>query len=168
MTNGQVELHLVRRRYWRFNEHSHSVDTGYPKPISIWVGIPDNPKGAFLSSDTAYTYFYKNNKYWKFDNQRLKTEPGYPKSILRDFTGCQKLFVGPVPGPKWLDLDRTRFNPDVNGGKDNDMDQKEEETDGHEEARASVVLHPESRNDGGEQSNDVDVVIHIDEYTHTP
>lgn len=154
-------------RYWRFNENSHSVDTGYPKPISIWTGIPDAPKGAFLSSDTAYTYFYKDTRYWKFDNQRLKTEPGYPKSILRDFMGCQDVFVEPHPGPKWPDLDRPPFNPDVNGGKDNDVDQKEEETDEHEEADADMDLNPESRDDGNEQSNDVDVVVHIDEYTRT-
>ncbi|NXD03339.1 MMP15 protein, partial [Certhia familiaris] len=36
-------------RYWRFNEDTRSVDPGYPKPISVWVGIPPSPKGAFLS-----------------------------------------------------------------------------------------------------------------------
>lgn len=40
-------------RYWRFNEDTRSVDPGYPKPISVWVGIPPSPKGAFLSSDAC-------------------------------------------------------------------------------------------------------------------
>ncbi|KAK6477096.1 matrix metalloproteinase-15-like, partial [Huso huso] len=75
-------------RYWRFNEELRAVDKDYPKPISVWGGIPSSPKGAFLSDDGAYTYFYKGTKYWKFDNQRMKNEPGYPKSILRDFMGC--------------------------------------------------------------------------------
>ncbi|NXN07930.1 MMP14 protein, partial [Indicator maculatus] len=38
-------------RYWRFNEDTRSVDPGYPKPISVWAGIPPSPKGAFLSPD---------------------------------------------------------------------------------------------------------------------
>lgn len=40
-------------RYWRFNEDTRSVDPGYPKPISVWVGIPPSPKGAFLSPDAC-------------------------------------------------------------------------------------------------------------------
>uniref|UniRef100_A0A8C9VGT8 Matrix metallopeptidase 15 n=1 Tax=Scleropages formosus TaxID=113540 RepID=A0A8C9VGT8_SCLFO len=77
-------------RYWRFNEQSRTTDKDYPKPISVWGGIPPSPKGAFLSDDGAYTFFYKGTKYWKFDNHRMKCEPGYPKSILRDFMGCRR------------------------------------------------------------------------------
>ncbi|KAK2913621.1 hypothetical protein Q8A67_002020 [Cirrhinus molitorella] len=76
-------------KYYRFNENSRSVDSDYPKPISVWQGVPDNIRGAFMSEDGAHTYFYKANKYWKFNNQQLKVEPGYPKSVLTDWMGCE-------------------------------------------------------------------------------
>ncbi|KAJ8268756.1 hypothetical protein COCON_G00113630 [Conger conger] len=75
-------------KYYRFNEKTGSVDPEYPKPISVWQGVPDNIRAAVMSKDGAYTYFYKANKYWKFNNQQLKVEPGFPKSVLRDWMGC--------------------------------------------------------------------------------
>ncbi|TNN67474.1 Matrix metalloproteinase-16 [Liparis tanakae] len=35
-------------RYWRYNEDMRTMDPGYPKPITIWKGIPDSPQGAFV------------------------------------------------------------------------------------------------------------------------
>ncbi|XP_054701291.1 matrix metalloproteinase-24 isoform X4 [Grus americana] len=77
-------------RYWRFNEDKRATDPGYPKPITVWRGIPQAPQGAFISKEGFYTYFYKGKEYWKFDNQRLSVEPGYPRSILKDWMGCNQ------------------------------------------------------------------------------
>ena len=38
-------------RYFRFNEKTRTVDTDYPKPISMWSGAPDNIKAALMSED---------------------------------------------------------------------------------------------------------------------
>nr|XP_032625196.1 matrix metalloproteinase-14 [Chelonoidis abingdonii] len=75
--------------YYRFNEESRSVDAEYPKNVAVWEGIPESPRGAFMGSDEAFTYFYKGGRYWKFNNQQLRVEPGYPKSALRDWLGCR-------------------------------------------------------------------------------
>ncbi|XP_061779764.1 matrix metalloproteinase-24 [Nerophis lumbriciformis] len=77
-------------RYWRYNEERGAADPGYPKPISVWKGVPPAPQGAFVSREGYYTYFYKDRDYWKFDNQKLSVEPGYPKSILSDWMGCEQ------------------------------------------------------------------------------
>ncbi|XP_016368717.1 matrix metalloproteinase-16-like [Sinocyclocheilus rhinocerous] len=82
-------------RYWRYNEDMRTMDPGYPKPITVWKGIPDSPQGAFVDKENGFTYFYKGKEYWKFNNQRLRVETGYPRSILRDFMGCDGLPADP-------------------------------------------------------------------------
>ncbi|XP_066503647.1 matrix metalloproteinase-15 [Hoplias malabaricus] len=149
-------------RYWRFNEQLRAADRDYPKPVSVWdSSVPVSPKGAFLSDDGAYTYFYKGTKYWKFDNHRMKSEPGYPKSILRDFMGCS-VDLDPDrdtdvdPGRKWPD--RPPFNPDAGRDKDKDKD-KDKERD-----RTNDVDYKEETE---EDTNEVDVVLKIDETQRT-
>ncbi|XP_038610563.1 matrix metalloproteinase-15 [Tachyglossus aculeatus] len=163
-------------RYWRFNEETHSVDPGYPKPISVWKGVPLSPKGAFLSPDAAHTYFYKGTKYWKFDNERLKMEPGYPKSILRDFMGCHEAAADPDGGRRWPDPHRPPFNPD-GGGDDGEGEgegrdagdpipgEEEEEEEEEREEENEVEVEEEPEKDGGD--GDHRVVVRMDEYTRT-
>lgn len=45
-----TETHLLvfPFRYWRFNEEMRTMDPGYPKPITVWRGVPDSPQGAFV------------------------------------------------------------------------------------------------------------------------
>lgn len=38
-------------QYWRYNEEKHAADPGYPKPITVWKGIPEAPQGAFVSRE---------------------------------------------------------------------------------------------------------------------
>lgn len=38
-------------QYWRFNEEKRTADPGYPKPITVWKGVPVAPQGAFISRE---------------------------------------------------------------------------------------------------------------------
>ena len=38
-------------QYWRYNEEKRTADPGYPKPITVWKGIPEAPQGAFISRE---------------------------------------------------------------------------------------------------------------------
>lgn len=40
-------------RYWRYNEDKRATDPGYPKPITVWKGIPQSPQGAFVSKESC-------------------------------------------------------------------------------------------------------------------
>lgn len=42
-------------RYWRYNEDMRTMDPGYPKPITVWKGIPDSPQGAFVDKANGRT-----------------------------------------------------------------------------------------------------------------
>lgn len=48
-----VLLFLFNFRYWRYSEEMKTMDPGYPKPITIWKGIPESPQGAFVHKENG-------------------------------------------------------------------------------------------------------------------
>ncbi|XP_076120780.1 matrix metalloproteinase-15 [Alosa pseudoharengus] len=130
-------------QYWRFKEETRLVDEGYPKPVSVWNGIPASIKGAFFSEDGEYTYFYKGTQYWKLDNAKLQVEKGYPKSIVKDFMGCT-VYWSP-------DVD-TDSNPD--GGKGADEDPTVNGDSSHEDGKEE---------EDEEKDKEIDVVVKVND-----
>ncbi|KAL2093827.1 hypothetical protein ACEWY4_011139 [Coilia grayii] len=143
-------------RYWRFREETRTVDQGYPKPVSVWNGVPDSIKGAFLSDDGAYTYFYKGTEYWRLDNTKLRVDPGYPRSIIKDFMGCTVDWNPDVVTR--TDVEDTDLTPDRGRGagedptvnRDPNKDDREEEEEDDEEdedKERDVVVKVNDRDD---------------------
>ncbi len=64
--------HLFLFRYWRYNEEMRTMDPGYPKPITVWKGVPDSPQGAFV--DKANGTFCPS-PHW-FGNNSIVHVPG--------------------------------------------------------------------------------------------
>uniref|UniRef100_A0A673JE88 Matrix metalloproteinase-16-like n=1 Tax=Sinocyclocheilus rhinocerous TaxID=307959 RepID=A0A673JE88_9TELE len=122
-------------RYWRYNEDMRTMDPGYPKPITVWKGIPDSPQGAFVDKEKGFTYFYKGKEYWKFNNQRLRVETGYPRSILRDFMGCDSL----PTDPDWDWIPPQEEEPPQYDNDDVDIVLKLESSGGAEKAVAIAI-----------------------------
>lgn len=65
-----------RVRYWRYNEDIRSMDPGYPKPITIWKGIPDSPQGAFVdkANGASFSFHVVHSVYCRMQNCYEKSQ----------------------------------------------------------------------------------------------
>jgi hypothetical protein len=70
--------------YYRYNEISRGIDSGYPRAITKhWRGVPNNIDGVFRYVN-GITYFFKGSEYYRFNDSTLQVDPGYPRKI-KDF-----------------------------------------------------------------------------------
>ena len=78
--------------YWKFDpDSSPSVDPSYPRPISNWVGIPNNLDSA-LQYKNGKSYFFKNGRYYRFDDKvftlDMNADPSFPRETGFWWFGC--------------------------------------------------------------------------------
>ncbi|XP_043942611.1 matrix metalloproteinase-17-like [Protopterus annectens] len=74
-------------QFWRYDESSRRMDSGYPKEISLWKGLPPNFDDV-ISWSNGDTYFFKDDRYWHFSGGNIEASSGYPKSVARDWMYC--------------------------------------------------------------------------------
>lgn len=74
--------------FWRYNEETSQLDSGYPMDMSRWYGIPSSLDAA-LTLPNGKTYFFKRNKYWLFNNKWVRPERTYPRRASKVWLGCK-------------------------------------------------------------------------------
>lgn len=74
-------------QYWRYNERYSQLDSGYPRDIGIWKGVPGNLDAA-MKWKNGKTYFFKGREYYKLDDYSISAEADYPKSIALKWMRC--------------------------------------------------------------------------------
>ncbi|XP_028397800.1 uncharacterized protein LOC114521531 [Dendronephthya gigantea] len=85
-SDGYVYL-FAGAGYYRYNEISRGIDSGYPRRISDnWHGVPNNIDGVFRYAN-GYTYFFKGSDYYRFNDVTRKVDAGYPKKIKSFWKG---------------------------------------------------------------------------------
>ena len=73
--------------YYRYNEISRGINSGYPRRISdYWHGVPNNIDGVFRYAN-GITYFFKGSVYYRFNDVTRKVDAKYPKKIKSFWKG---------------------------------------------------------------------------------
>ncbi|ESO98961.1 hypothetical protein LOTGIDRAFT_158923 [Lottia gigantea] len=71
--------------YWRYTDRK--VDFGYPKPLTVWRGLPAKIDAAFKWRN-GRTYFFSGANYYRFHDNKFKVDEGYPRNIGNWWLGC--------------------------------------------------------------------------------
>ena len=80
--------------YYRYNVYYRRVDTGYPRPLSVW-GINDAngqpvPRldAAFQLREVMRTFFFYQDQYYLFNDGSFSVDDKHPKNIGTGWFGC--------------------------------------------------------------------------------
>ena len=90
---------------FRYDEYCRRLDSGYPRHIRNWRGVPSDIDGVITWTDGAIhqytesrlpmqdaisglTYFFKDGKYWRFNDYMVITESEVPQDSASIWFGC--------------------------------------------------------------------------------
>ncbi|XP_053117547.1 matrix metalloproteinase-25 isoform X2 [Hemicordylus capensis] len=85
--NGKTYL-LERDHYWRYDDQIGRIEPGYPKPVTLWKGVPTDLDDVIRWND-GNTYFFKGTEYWSFTGGSVESDAGYPRSTAQNWMHCQ-------------------------------------------------------------------------------
>ncbi len=107
---GNMLTYMVQGdNYWRFNFQTGSIDSGYPKKLAFWTGLPPQITDAFLWIN-GITYFFDNEMYYRFNDYLFRVEDAvsiYPRYNLDTWFNCREIvhrqnFIGSLIKTKYL------------------------------------------------------------------
>ncbi|XP_054850757.1 matrix metalloproteinase-25 [Eublepharis macularius] len=96
--NGKTYF-LEKNQYWRYDDQLGTVESGYPKSVSLWEGVPSDLDDVTRWND-GNTYFFKGTQYWEFSGGNVQSDAGYPRSTSRDWMYCQGPSTSSPPAPR--------------------------------------------------------------------
>ncbi|MEE6504300.1 hypothetical protein FKM82_005130, partial [Ascaphus truei] len=87
-TDKKKKAFLFRgTEYWRFNPDTRHVESGHPRGMGDWRGVPTGIDAAF-QDEQGFAYFLRSRHYWKFDPVQVRVLEGYPRLVSQDFFSC--------------------------------------------------------------------------------
>lgn len=90
--SGNGRVYFVKDdKYWRYDLKRMEVESGYPKSISLWRGLPNRITDALLWAN-GVTYFFSDQYYYRFNDLAFKVDdavPSYPRLNTDAWFGCQ-------------------------------------------------------------------------------
>uniref|UniRef100_H2ZEY6 Peptidase metallopeptidase domain-containing protein n=1 Tax=Ciona savignyi TaxID=51511 RepID=H2ZEY6_CIOSA len=90
--SGNGKIYFIKGdKYWRYNPNIKAIDAGYPKPLTVWRGLPGHIDSALQWN--GKTYFFENGLYYRFDDNRIQvansTKYPYPRRADEWWLGCK-------------------------------------------------------------------------------
>ncbi|XP_025079654.1 matrix metalloproteinase-14-like [Pomacea canaliculata] len=83
---GNGKTYFIKgSHYWRYTENS--VDKGYPRPLSVWNGLPPRVDAA-IKWRNGRTYFFSGNDYYRYNDVEFDIDDTYPRKIGNWWLGC--------------------------------------------------------------------------------